>query len=218
MPWTEGFEHLIRTTLIAHSVWAGPLAFGLAFGESLAFISLLLPATAALAIVGVLVGQGLLDFWWVILWAIPGAAIGDWISYSIGRRFKSSITNRWPFKTRPELLVRGHSFFAKFGSHSVFLGRFFGPVRAVIPLVAGMMQMPIRRFQIANWLSALVWAPYWILVGVLGERFFQFLKRSALLPFVPVGLVIAALLYWFWKRYRYSQHRCRSSQVEITKL
>ena len=65
-------EQLIKDFIIAHRDWAGPIVFGLSFGESLAFISILLPATAAMVFVGVLVGQGLLDFWWMALWGIPG--------------------------------------------------------------------------------------------------------------------------------------------------
>jgi membrane protein DedA with SNARE-associated domain len=47
----------------------------------------------------------------------------------------------------------------------VFIGRFFGPVRAVIPLAAGVMQMPRGRFWFANVTSALVWAPMLLFVG-----------------------------------------------------
>ena len=39
-------------------------------------------------------------------------------------------------------------FFERHGGKSVFIGRFLGPIRAVIPLAAGIMQMPRGRFWI----------------------------------------------------------------------
>jgi len=36
-------------------------------------------------------------------------------------------------------------------------GRFFGPLRASVPLAAGIFEMPYWQFQIANFVSAFVW-------------------------------------------------------------
>src|SRR5882724_12880676 len=183
-------EQLAKDFITAHRAWAGPAVCALAFGESLAFIGVLLPATAALVFVGVLIGQGLLDFWLMAAWATLGAALGDAVSFWIGRSFRDAIHNLWPFTKHPRMLDQGHRFFARWGMASVFLGRFLGPIRAVIPLVAGMMDMPRLRFQIANWTSAALWAPYWLCVGLFGERLF-----STLLDKVPwwaaVGIVAA---------------------------
>ena len=74
----------------------------------------------------------------------------------------------------PELLPRGIEFFERHGGKSVFIGRFFGPIRAVIPLAAGVMRMPRGRFWFANVTSALVWAPMLLFagdaVGDVGDR------------------------------------------------
>lgn len=40
----------------------------------------------------------------------------------------------------------------------VFVGRFFGPLRAIVPLVAGACGMPQVPFQVANVTSAAAWA------------------------------------------------------------
>ena len=63
-----------------HQAWAPWIVFILAFGESLAFISLSLPATAILFGVGALIGASGIGFW--PLWgaAALGAVLGDWIS------------------------------------------------------------------------------------------------------------------------------------------
>ena len=56
------------------------------------------------------------------------------------------------------MLPKGHAFFEKWGVWAIFIGRFSGPLRASVPLVAGMLAMSQWKFQIANILSAFIWA------------------------------------------------------------
>jgi membrane protein DedA with SNARE-associated domain len=53
----------------------------------------------------------------------------------------------------------------KWGIPCIFIGRFFGPLRAVVPLIAGIFEMPFWRFQIANFSSAFVWAAVLLTLG-----------------------------------------------------
>src|SRR5439155_1542656 len=70
-----------------HEAWAAPIVFALAFGESLAFLSLLIPAWAALVGIGVLIAaSGGLNFWPIWVAASIGAALGDWLSYWVATR------------------------------------------------------------------------------------------------------------------------------------
>jgi membrane protein DedA with SNARE-associated domain len=46
--------------------------------------------------------------------------------------------------------------------YAVVIGRFFGPLRAAVPLVAGIFAMPYWPFQLANFGSAFLWA--WVLL------------------------------------------------------
>lgn len=140
-----------------HAAWAVPLTFVVSFLESLAVVSLFVPATVILLGLGASVATGAVGFWEVFGAGVAGAILGNSLSYWVGRRFKGSIAHSWPFTKRPELLTRGQSFFDKHGGKSVFIGRFFGPTRAVVPLVAGMTEMPRQRFLAANVLSAILW-------------------------------------------------------------
>lgn len=153
-----------------HEAWAVPIVFLLAFGESFAFVSLLLPATAILFAAAGLIGASGLPFWPIWFAATIGAFLGDWISYWIGYRYKRQIANTWPLSRAPGLLVRGEAFFLRWGTASVFFGRFFGPLRCVMPLVAGIAAMPSLPFQVANVTSAVVWATGILAPGVLGAR------------------------------------------------
>ena len=53
----------------------------------------------------------------------------------------------------------------KWGIPGIFIGRFFGPLRASVPLVAGIFEMPFWRFQVANVTSALLWAAVLLTLG-----------------------------------------------------
>lgn len=160
--------------LAQHGWLAAPVMFVVAFAESLAFLSLLVPGWGIMVAAGALAGSGVLDPWPVVLGAIPGAVLGDSVSYWFGRRYGWAVERIWPFKQRPELLAKGTAFFEKYGGWSIAIGRFFGPVRAVIPLVAGIMHMPRGPFWFWNIASAFVWAPAVVfsgaLAGFIGER------------------------------------------------
>lgn len=154
----------------AEHLWALPVVFGLAFGESLVFVSLLLPATVILFAVGGLIGVAGLDFWPIWLAAASGAILGDWLSYALGYHYQYAITRLWPLSRHPELLARGERVFHRWGVVGVFFGRFLGPLRASVPLVAGICRMAPLPFQLANVASGMVWAAGILLPGTLGGR------------------------------------------------
>lgn len=163
----QEYADIIVAFVKANEAWAAPIAFLLAFGESLAFVSLVLPSTIILVGIGGLIGASGINLWPVVLAAGLGGTLGYAISYWIGLYFRDDIDRFWPFSSYPEMIPRGRAFFEKYGAFGVFLGHFFGPVRAVIPVVAGMYAMPQIPFQIANVLSAFLWAG-----GVIAPSFF----------------------------------------------
>jgi membrane protein DedA with SNARE-associated domain len=152
----------IKTAVISfvqeNQAWAPFIIAGLAFGESVAFLSLLAPATVILLGLGALIGTADLKFWPLWLAAATGAIVGDLVSYWIGHRFQYTAFHVWPLSRHPAMIVKGEHFFHRFGPWAVFAGRFFGPARAVIPLLAGIFAMPVVLFLAATVASAFVWA------------------------------------------------------------
>jgi membrane protein DedA with SNARE-associated domain len=142
----------------AHQSWTPFIVGALAFGESIAFLSLLTPATVILVGIGALIGIIGLEFWQIWLSAAAGAILGDTVSYFVGRHFKHAAFEAWPLRNHPEKVARFERFFTQLGPWAVFAGRFFGPARAVIPLIAGIFAMPIVLFQAVNVASAFLWA------------------------------------------------------------
>jgi membrane protein DedA with SNARE-associated domain len=195
-------EHLVQPMLdfiSTHSGWAVVIMFVTAFGESFAFVSLLFPGTSLLIAAGALMAAGSLPYFPILIGAVIGAVLGDTVSFWIGRRFGGGLARVWPFTRSPELLPSGIRFFARHGGKSVFIGRFFGPVRAVIPLAAGIMRMPRGRFWFANVTSAMVWAPMLLFagdaVGDVGDRYIGS-ANTTLLIFVGLTLFGIAGVVW----------------------
>ncbi len=154
--------------------WAAPIVFLMAFAESLAFVALLVPATIILWGVGGMIGAVGLDFWPIWFAAAIGAGLGDWVSYWLGYHYHEQIARMWPLSKYPELMPKAKVFFEKWGAPGVFFGRFFGPLRAAVPLVAGAAEMPRLPFHIANWTSAFAWATLVLAPGAIG---FEYVKK-----------------------------------------
>jgi len=153
--------------LNANPELAGIATFVISAAESVAVIGTIVPGSVTMTAIGTLAGAGVIPLYPTLLWAILGAIIGDGISYWIGRYFKDGLRRVWPFRNNPGILERGEKFVHKYGVMSVFIGRFVGPVRALVPLVAGMFGMKPLQFTIANILSAIGWAPLYMLPGIL---------------------------------------------------
>lgn len=169
----QAYSQIIIEFVRQNQVWALPIVFTLAFAESLAFLSLFVPAWAALVGIGALINMSGLTFWPIWLAAAAGAACGDWLSYWFGFHFKDRIAHTWPLSRHTDMLPRGHDFMERWGIPGIFIGRFFGPLRAVVPLIAGILEMHYWKFQVANVLSALLWA--YVLLA-FGDLSFGILK------------------------------------------
>ena len=99
------------------------------------------PHGAALVLIGAMVQAGGLNFWPIWIAGSIGAALGDWLSYWIDRA-EHRVQNIWPLSKYPELIPKGEAFIKKWGVLGIFIARFSGPLRAAVPLVAGIFEMP----------------------------------------------------------------------------
>ena len=180
----------------AHPGLAGLVVFAVAAAESLAVVGILVPGIVFMLGVGALIGLGVLDFWVTVLWATIGAVAGDGVSYWLGRHFDKQLRSLWPFTKHPELIPRGEQFFHKHGGKSILFGRFIGPIRPVIPAIAGIMHMNPYHFYFVNILSAIAWAPVVLLPGVVFGSSLH-LATEVSVRLVVVILLVVALAWLF---------------------
>lgn len=185
---------------------AGLVTFTISAGESVAIIGTIVPGSIMMTALGALAGAGVIPLWSTVFWAILGAIVGDGISYWIGHYFKNRLPNVWPFRNYPNMLKSGEKFFHKYGSMSVFIGRFVGPVRALVPLVAGMLGMKPLQFTIANVASAIGWAPMYMLPGILlGAAALELPPDIALHVMLVLLLITLFILLCLWFIYKFLQ-------------
>src|SRR5262249_3695239 len=101
---------------------------------------------------------------------LRGVCSAVWFAYDSAFRLKGRVMRFWPLSHNQALLGRGVAFFRHRGLPAVFVGRFFGPLRAVTPFAAGLCGMPRASFQVANRASAGVWSAGMLVPGVLGMQ------------------------------------------------
>ncbi len=194
----ENFIHSLLSFVAQHPQWAYLIVFLAAFCESLALVGLLVPGTVLMVGTGAVVATGALSLKFTLLIAMAGAVAGDGLSYWLGRHYQQGLKRRAPFSNHPQIIARGEAFFRQHGGKSIILGRFFGPVRPVIPLIAGMMEMPLGRFAVVNILSAIGWGLVYIIPGfVLGSSLSLIGAVSTRLSLL---LLLLGTLLWltFW--------------------
>ena len=176
--------------------------------ESLAIVGLIVPGVAIMFGIGALIAAGAIEFWPAFAWAVAGAVVGDVSSFLFGFHFRDRITNLWPFTRYQESLEQGQAFFTKYGGKSVAFGRFFGPVRAVVPLIAGTMGMRPWRFITASILASLVWAPAYLAPGIVFGASLELASQVAFR--LVILIVLLAILIWLllWL-VRFTFRRCQ---------
>lgn len=135
--------------------------------ESLAFIGLLLPGVALLFGLAFAAGSAGIDPMTCLLAGFLGAILGDGFSFMLGRRAAPRIRRIGWIQRHAHWLERGERFFRRWGGLSIVTGRFVGPIRPIIPFVAGSCRMSPLRFMSYNCLSALGWAPLYLMPGYL---------------------------------------------------
>ena len=143
------------------------ITFIISFAESLAIIGSIVPGSVTMTAIGILAGSGVMRIDLTIVAAVLGAICGDGASYMLGYIFRDKLPNTWIFKRYPLWLSYGKKYFERHGGKSVLIGRFFGPLRSIIPVIAGMMHMDKIRFFLCNVISGIVWSLIYIVPGIL---------------------------------------------------
>jgi len=160
---------LVQDLARAHPLWCFPIAAAIAFSESFVGISALIPGTVLLlTMAGVIEATGI-PVLPAIAGAFVGSILGDWICYALAIRYHHQIMHLWPFRHFEAQIEKGFDFFRRWDIWAVFVGRFTGPFRAIVPLVAGMSEVRFWHFQLPNAAATLIWAnalflfPAWIM-------------------------------------------------------
>lgn len=151
--------------LASHPQWLGLAVLVLACMECLAVIGLIIPGTVLMFAVAMLAGSGILTLGETLLLGFIGGLIGDLLSYALGRRYHQGIRSLRGLRDHPEWLMQAEHYFQRYGVASLLVGRFIGPLRPMLPMTAGMLDMPFGRFLLVSLCAAAGWSMAYLLPG-----------------------------------------------------
>jgi membrane protein DedA with SNARE-associated domain len=175
-----------------------------AFLEAVPVLGSLIPGSTIILSLSALIATGDLNLIGVLAAAMLGAALGDGTAFWLGHNYPKLVHGVWPLTKYPEVIRRSERFFRERGSAAVFLARFVPPVRAFIPIIAGGLGMPPRRFFFFNLLAIALWAPMHVVPGLLAGTAYKragVIAEHLLLP-VLAGLLAIGFLVWAFRRMR----------------
>ncbi|MFH0938928.1 MAG: VTT domain-containing protein [Planctomycetota bacterium] len=139
--------------------------FGIVFAETGLLVGFFLPGDSLLFVAGLACAPGNqllhdnhLNIFALNAILIPAAVIGDTVGYWIGARVGMALYRRE--KTlffRKDHLLATKDFYERHGGWTIVIARFVPMIRTFAPVVAGIAQMPYRRFVAYNVFGGIGW-------------------------------------------------------------
>lgn len=185
----------------------------LTFGESAAFLSLVLPGEVGLVTAAALGNAAGLNPVVLAGVAAVGALVGGVVGYVVGERYGPRLLG-WPAIARrlgPEIEELRPSLVGSRAAFLVAVARFNQVTRAVVPALAGTVSMGRTRFALANGVGALVWAVVFTAVGYFAAEWWQ--STSGLVHALAAAVLVGGLGGWLIVRRRRRRSARRPSSA-----
>jgi membrane protein DedA with SNARE-associated domain len=175
------------------------------YGYLAVFLGGLLEGETVLILAGYSVSRGYLEFLPALLLATAGGALGDFIYFSLGRRYGPRIIRRFPalrrVRSRAILIQR------RWGRFTAFMARFAYGLRVVLPMTLGASKMRPSVFLVFNLLGAFAFAVVYLGLGFLfGEALQELIGRVRPIErWIVLGVAVTGVLAWLIRRWRLRQ-------------
>jgi len=140
---------------------------------------------------------------YIILVVVFAATIGDNLGFLLGHYGGKPLLER--YRKVPHVyrtIARGESLIQRYGSFAIFIARFIAGMRIIAGPLAGVLQMPWRKFAIFNFLGAAVWVTVISSIGYFFGRHWDELARIMKGFNLAVLLAAVLLAVFFWWRQR----------------
>ena len=168
------------------------------FFETGFFFGVILPGDTLLALLGLIASKNQINIVTVILLLWVSAMLGSMAGYWQGNKL-----GHW-FENRPDGFFFTHArvkkatlFFEKYGTISILIAKFVPVVRTFVGYVAGMAEMPFKRFVLLNMIGSAIWIlPFSLggyLIGIYFPHLFDIILHWAMFVFLflIVSIVVA---------------------------
>lgn len=162
-----------------------------------------IPSEVVLPLAGFTVSQGELHFVSALVWSTLGSVVGAsvlyWVGAAVGAERLRKIAD-WMWLTEPDDVDKALAFFDKYGTASIFFGRFVPGVRSLISIPAGVHRTGLLRFGLWTAAGSLIWNAALIGLGVyLGDQYHLVAgvidQYSTVIYVLIAALLVAFLVY-----------------------
>jgi membrane-associated protein len=188
---------LVEAAARLGSLALAAIALGLGFGESAIALDLIVPGEVGMVFIGAAAHGAGAPLALVITAGVVGAVAGDTAGYFIGRRWGTRVLYRWEWlRRRVEPAVeRSQKYFERRGGLAVFVARWVGALRAVMPVVAGISKMRYRRFLAWDVPAVILWTALVVSLGFyFGDDIADVVDRIGLVVSIVIVLLLVAVI------------------------
>lgn len=191
------------------------LLFIILFAEVGLFLGFFLPGDTLLIAAGIFAHQGKLGLLSIILVSAIAAILGDSLAYYLGRRWGRSVFEKDTFLFRKDHMIKSEEFFEKYGPKTLLVSHFLPVIRTFTPLLAGVGNMPYKKFLVWNVTGDILWATSVTLVGYyIGSRIPNADKYILLLVLAATVLTFGPALYHYLRNQRNKSKKSKSNSSE----
>lgn len=161
------------------------------FAECGLFFGFFLPGDYLLFSAGLFCGTNELDVSIInlLLILLVASVSGNFVGYFFGKKVgRKLFLRKSSFLFKYEYLVRTRAYYMKYGGNTLIVARFFPIIRTFAPILAGVVEMNIRKFTIYNVVGGVLWIVSLVLSGYyLGRRFPNLINY---LEYIIIGFLL----------------------------
>lgn len=160
-----------------------------------------LPGDYLLFLAGLFAASGFLN---VGPWELFGliwlaAVLGYYTGFFFGRRVGEALYLRPDTRFfKKKYLKQAEYYFKKYGNNALIIARFLPVVRTFMPVLAGIAQIEMRQFHLANIVGGALWSSLMVLGGYfLGAKFPGIINY---VEYIIAGFIVlsSATVIWQW--------------------
>jgi membrane protein DedA with SNARE-associated domain len=196
---SHSIHEIFRDAVVHYGYWA---VGGVLLLEN---VGLPLPGETVLLLASFLAfSEHDLQLSWIIVVGTLVATVGGSFGFALGQHGGRPLLDRYQrvFRIPQTSVERGEKLFARFGGVTVFFARFVFGVRIIAGPMAGVLQMPWRKFLVWNFLGAAAWVTAVCTIGYVFGGHWHRLERALKRFDIAVVIVVVLALGWWWGRNR----------------
>ena len=136
------------------------------FAETGLFFGFFFPGDSLLFTAGLLASQGIFNIYFLIIFCIIAAILGDSIGYWSGKKYGRKLFERDAgFFFKKQRIYDAEEFYEKHGKYTIIIARFVPIIRTFAPIVAGIGKMHYSTFLSYNIFGGIIWVMGMSLLG-----------------------------------------------------